>query len=104
MIELVLDVIFGSTPRELCTAYLGVPLPCGRRLWEPVSDAEWTRRYHQYLSSGMPDLRIQDLKLSAAGASEAVNEESEGLAAWCEDLDDFGTLVWMAGMLERSNG
>jgi hypothetical protein len=104
IVELVLDVIIGP-PREteMCGGYSGVPMPCDRRLWEPVSDAEWTRRYRQSLGGESPrSPRIRDWRLSRQTLSGSAADEQERLAVLCEGQDEFGALVWMAGMLERS--
>jgi hypothetical protein len=105
IIELVLDVIIGP-PRglERCGGYSTVPLPCDRRLWEPVADAEWTRRYRQSLGGkGTATLRIGDLRACHQSVSASTVDEQERMAGWCEGLDEFGALVWMAGALERSS-
>jgi hypothetical protein len=31
--------------------------------------------------------------------SSAINASVEQLARWCEDTDEFGTLIWMASSL-----
>jgi hypothetical protein len=72
-------------------------------------------RYHQSLGGsnlGKPQklLVIEDLRVSkqgtgvdiAATVAEPTSYSSmRELGKWCERLDEFGALVWMAVMLER---
>ncbi|KAB5542573.1 hypothetical protein GE09DRAFT_1225496 [Coniochaeta sp. 2T2.1] len=105
IIELDLNVIIGP-PRKIerCGGYSSVPLPCDKWLWDPtVSDAEWTKRYRQSLGKQKPMLCIGDLRFSRQSAAGDGGEVKEGLTEWCEGLEEFGALIWMAGMLERSN-
>ncbi len=82
-------------------------------MWEPVSDAEWEKRYLKDLGprveSGALDLNLGDLvsrpqplrqpsqELNRhAAASEVMGE----LGRWCESVDEFGALLLMATSLE----
>lgn len=89
-----------------------MPLPCTRELWEPVSDQEWERRYateytlaskemHAVAGLNLGDLIAPRGRLGQVGGSGAGERERE-LARWCEGVDEFGALLWMATMLERS--
>lgn len=105
-IELLLDVSLRPPGTSGCPGYANLPLPCPRELWEPVPDGEWARRYREDLAARGAQwrrtLRIGDLITSrrthSGGECGAVVGD---VAAWCEKADEFGTLLWMATMMER---
>lgn len=93
----------GTLNQGLCNGYFNNPLPSTRDLWDIISNAEWTKRYQQWLNRDNGDslLKIEDLKLwqQHRETDTAGNREQQAihkLAQWCENLDNFGTLIWIA--------
>lgn len=98
------------------------PLPCQRNLWEPhATNSEWIQRYKRFLastelfplsssssasssssSSTVHLLKINDLVASVHQSPEAIYQSTSfpanAVAKWCDELDEFGMLVWMATM------
>ncbi|KAK0734634.1 hypothetical protein B0T26DRAFT_77565 [Lasiosphaeria miniovina] len=122
-IERVFDVIFSSSGRDFCAGHCYVPLPSPRYLWEPVDNVTWTARYqkHNSMSSSYSSsarrqpgtcLVMQDLWrlrqersgtiATCESASDAAGREGtfRDLEHWCETIDEFGSLVWMAAMMD----
>ena len=111
-IKLLLDTAIDPPEDGSCDDYFLVPLPCNRGLWEPVTDGEWETRYqkdvdaksqHRTQGLNLGDLITlhrgldQGQELSRPEVPETVGE----LAQWCEKVDEFGMLLWMATMLEK---
>lgn len=107
-IELLVDVNFNAMEMEDRCGYNQLPLPSVRELWENVSSAEWTARYKKLQAGSRHNrvLSIQDLRQTKRPSEVQVNDQSdEGqvlkqVYEWCENLDEFGMMVWMAVMLE----
>ena len=91
-----------------CSGFLGMPLPCGRELWEPVGDSEWKRRYSKVMADrdweNVSELTIADL-IHSRKQSIPTHVPTSWLAScsteqeierWCSRVDEFGTLLWMA--------
>ncbi len=98
------------TQREYCGGHADLPLPCTRELWEPVTDGEWARRYQQDLASKehwrpgplrVGDLMLPQRCLGGEPTQPAEYDVADELAAWCEKVDEFGTLLWVSTMLDR---
>ncbi|KAI1122444.1 hypothetical protein F5Y10DRAFT_75414 [Nemania abortiva] len=106
-IRVVLIIQIGSKQPNYCTIR-STPLPCERDLWDSEATETWAIRLNKYKSRILLNrtLTINDL-LVALGSSEPGKEEvtdplvQRDLATWCENLDDHGTLVWMACLLDR---
>ncbi|RYC63828.1 hypothetical protein CHU98_g2375 [Xylaria longipes] len=85
------------------------PLPCGRELWEPEATETFAIRLHRYKSrmvSTNRGLVIGDLYDALDPGQSGQNDAPDslvqkGLVTWCENLDELGTLVWMASLLDR---
>ncbi|KXH57373.1 hypothetical protein CSAL01_12047 [Colletotrichum salicis] len=107
-IELLMDVNLNAEEPADCGGYSLLPLPSGRDLWEAVSGDEWSARYRRIRdeSSDEKVLSIQDLRKAtrALGVDSGDRSQEEHsvsrVAKWCEGLDEFGMMVWMAVMLE----
>lgn len=105
-IQLLLDVELISTRPNRCGGYWGTPLPSERGLWEPVSSAEWAARYKKFQSRNQRDtlLCIGDLGKARGGLGAEPSSDPEDarvfslVCKWCENLDEFGMVVWMAVM------
>lgn len=110
-IELLIDVDIHVHRKGRCGGYAAVPLPSGRDLWEPVLNEEWVERFHEIETpsekTGLPsiyDLRASRHSLAnSLGAVRPHDKQADMillLSKWCERLDDFGMMVWMAVMLD----
>ncbi|KAI1276029.1 hypothetical protein F5Y07DRAFT_399802 [Xylaria sp. FL0933] len=108
VIRIVLLIQIGTHQR--CSALLATPLPSGRDLWDPDAAESWAVRLHRHKARMMSSraLIIDDLLCYCGvgmGQSEHNNGAStpiqEDLTTWCESLDGFGTLLWMASLLDR---
>ncbi|KAG7054715.1 c6 finger domain-containing protein [Colletotrichum scovillei] len=107
-IELLVDVDLNAEEPSECGGYSLLPLPSGRDLWETVSCDEWRARYRRLRAESCDEkvLSIQDLRKArrALGADSEDRGQEDQLVAqvakWCEGLDEFGMMVWMAVMLE----
>ncbi|KAK1540624.1 hypothetical protein CPAR01_06613 [Colletotrichum paranaense] len=107
-IELLMDVDLNAEEPADCGGYSLLPLPSGRDLWEAVSSDEWRARYRRLRAESCDEkvLSIQDLRKArrALGADSEDRSQEDQLVArvakWCEGIDEFGMMVWMAVMLE----
>ncbi|KAI0905367.1 hypothetical protein F4823DRAFT_143093 [Ustulina deusta] len=106
MIRMVLVIQIGD-PRRCC-ALLASPLPSARGLWDQDATETWAIRLHRYTSRMVSDgvLTLDDLLCYSGGGHSGNNDEPDApiqkdLVTWCESLDEFGTLVWMASLLDR---
>ncbi|KAI1171399.1 hypothetical protein F4777DRAFT_55927 [Nemania sp. FL0916] len=118
----VLNVLIGVPDIPDCGTIQQVPLLCVSYLWDTDTTESWAERLHRYQSRRActdKELRIGDLsRVISSGpngytvnASPCGNNESndasldpllqKDLVTWCENLDEIGTLVWMATMLDR---
>ncbi|KAK1479856.1 hypothetical protein CCUS01_00410 [Colletotrichum cuscutae] len=107
-IELLMDVDLNAEEPADCGGYSLLPLPSGKDLWEAVSSDEWRARYRRLRAESCDEkvLSIQDLRKArrALGADSEDRSQEDQLVArvakWCEGIDEFGMMVWMAVMLE----
>ncbi|KAK7454894.1 hypothetical protein Landi51_03103 [Colletotrichum acutatum] len=107
-IELLMDVDLNAEEPADCGGYSLLPLPSGRDLWETVSCDEWRARYRRLRAESCDEkvLSIQDLRKArrALGVDSEDRSQEDQLVArvakWCEGIDEFGMMVWMAVMLE----
>ncbi|GAW11964.1 hypothetical protein ANO14919_013180 [Xylariales sp. No.14919] len=106
VIRIVLAIQIGS-PHH-CAVILATPLPSGRDLWDPDTAETWAIRLHRYKSRMVSNkvLTIEDMLSysdndQVGRDGEADSPVQKDVATWCESLDDFGTLVWMASLLDR---
>jgi hypothetical protein len=105
-IQLLIDVELISTKPSPCSGYGHSPLPSERELWEPITSAEWAARYKKFQDRHQRDtlLNIQDLGRARGGLGIGPNAAPEDariftlVCEWCENLDEFGMVVWMAVM------
>ncbi|KAI0869237.1 hypothetical protein GGS24DRAFT_512362 [Hypoxylon argillaceum] len=106
VIRIVLVIQVGTKQSNCCTIG-STPLPCGRDLWDPDATETWAIRLHRYESRMLRNrvLTINDL-LGVLDSRKSGNKDmvdplvQKDLVTWCESLDDLGTLVWMASILE----
>ncbi|KAI1325293.1 hypothetical protein F5Y16DRAFT_275577 [Xylariaceae sp. FL0255] len=121
----VLNVLIGIPNLPDCGTIQQVPLLCVSYLWDTDTTESWAERLHRYQSRRAcadRELTIGDLSRvlrsstnpngSAStgygpggnnGSDDALSDPllQKDLATWCENLDEIGTLVWMATMLDR---
>ncbi|KAI0521324.1 hypothetical protein F5B22DRAFT_644049 [Xylaria bambusicola] len=108
VIRVVLIVRDGK-PQRCCTLP-ATPLPSGRDLWDHEATEIWAlrlQRYKRRMSSNRV-LTIQDLlaysKYDQSNKRMEIDTQvQKDLATWCESLDEFGTLVWMASSVDRQS-
>ncbi|KAF4844105.1 hypothetical protein CGCSCA4_v007683 [Colletotrichum siamense] len=104
--ELLVDADFSGGKAATC-GYDKVAVPTGRYLWEPVSNIEWSARYKKMEAEiRKKPLSIQDLRRvrratgNGTGTEVEEGEMTSRVSDWCDGLDEFGMLVWMAVMME----
>lgn len=88
--------MIGRPSEEYCNGLIHVPLPAPRDLWDWDNKEAWAFRYKRYISAGRCErvLTIHDLKMSPyRNTDEGLARD---LAGWCENTDEFGTLLWVA--------
>lgn len=85
-----------------------VPLPSSRDLWSSASNQEWARQYKHFQGNKSQEgvLRMQDLVSSLQSSTPddgtaLLFDSHKDISEWCERLDEFGMLVWMATMVEQ---
>uniref|UniRef100_A0A093XAA8 Uncharacterized protein n=2 Tax=Talaromyces marneffei TaxID=37727 RepID=A0A093XAA8_TALMA len=104
-----IPAVTAESRRSECRhGYTRVPLPSSRDLWSSASNQEWARQYKQFCGTKSQEnvLRIQDLvsslQSSVVDDGTALSLDAhKDISEWCERLDEFGMLVWMATMLEQ---
>ncbi|KAI8630476.1 hypothetical protein F5Y19DRAFT_427742 [Xylariaceae sp. FL1651] len=108
VVRAVLVVLIGDPNQAGCGSILATPLPCMRELWDPNTTESWAARLHRYKSRRACDrvLLISDLLHRLNGEESNTKNDADTLVQkdlvnWCESLDDFGILVWMALLLNR---
>ncbi|KAI0404389.1 hypothetical protein F4802DRAFT_226715 [Xylaria palmicola] len=105
VIKIVLMIQIGTPTQYNSCTVRSTPLPCGRDLWDPEATDSWAVRLQRYKSLQLSHrgLIINDLhrgeKPGKKDPADALLQQD--LAIWCEMLDDLGTLVWMASLLDR---
>ena len=109
LIDLLLNSSARAPSKGHCNEFFDMPLPCGRDLWQPISDREWKKRYDKDLTSkrqrGSCVLSLRNLlrlrQSSLAGPStSATSDIAEEFAEWCEKADDLSMLLWMSLTIE----
>ncbi|KAI1289020.1 hypothetical protein F5Y03DRAFT_378580 [Xylaria venustula] len=115
IIGTVLNVLIGNPNLSPdCGTILAIPLICQGYLWDTDTTENWAERLHRYESRRACQERILvigDL-VGLQGVATSCSGESNNhplsdpllqkdLAAWCDNLDELGTLVWMASLLDR---
>jgi hypothetical protein len=111
VLEALLDLIVG--PRdgpEECPGFSMIPLPCPRYLWDYEHRDAWGYRIRQYMDQRGEDRALTIRNLLQARRPSPPPERHAGekdgdrlvveMARWCADIDEFGTLVWMAALLD----
>ncbi|RYP17171.1 hypothetical protein DL766_008956 [Monosporascus sp. MC13-8B] len=109
IIELLFEVFLGDQSCVEGGNFKDVPVPSSRDLWDPDMKENWTSRLQRYLAGRKPDrvLTLGDIRAATCGVdpSQQGMEKDAALvrdvARWCENLDEFGTLLWMAVSLDR---
>jgi hypothetical protein len=103
VVETLLDVIIGSNWRldHRLSVYYHMPVPCSRDLWETNSTEAWTTRYRGSWSHGKDDdiLTIGDVCSVLVPTPGQAGQERSAVSkttAWCQGLDQYGQMVWMA--------
>jgi len=100
------DLLMQTTARTPstgnCDTFWFMPLPCQRDLWAPLTNAEWEQLYQQDRGRGRStNLTLRHLLLlrqaKVTGGNVGFTAE---LAEWCEHVDDFSTLLWLALTVE----
>jgi hypothetical protein len=105
LFDLLIQSTAGTPSKGNCDTFWFMPLPCQSVLWEPMSDAGWTRLYHQGLDTAQQrkwaglTLRHLLLQRQANICGETVGFADE-LESWCEHVDDLSTLLWLALTVE----
>ncbi|KAI1360482.1 hypothetical protein F5Y08DRAFT_317245 [Xylaria arbuscula] len=102
-------IIRDGRPHRRCTLPT-TPLPCGPDLWDHEATETWALRLHRYKTRTKSNkgLTINDLLSYLRFEHSNVDKETgnrvhEDLATWCESLGEFGTLVWMATMVDQQS-
>ncbi|OJJ46542.1 hypothetical protein ASPZODRAFT_132606 [Penicilliopsis zonata CBS 506.65] len=75
-----------------------MPLPCPRELWEPVSNTEWEKRYHEHIEQrkGKQGLTLRILVLlQQSPIHDDITALDAELSRWCKGVDDLSMLLWM---------
>ncbi|KAI1270250.1 hypothetical protein F5Y18DRAFT_8159 [Xylariaceae sp. FL1019] len=117
VIGTVLNVLIGNPNLSPdCGKILSIPLICHGYLWDTDTAESWAERLHRYESQRACQERvlvIGDLVGLQAGTTRSNGEVDnhplsdpllqKDLAAWCDNLDEFGTLVWMASLLDAGD-
>ncbi|ETS73287.1 hypothetical protein PFICI_14892 [Pestalotiopsis fici W106-1] len=108
VIEIVLGVVFGRTDTANCPGFANIPLPCPKNLWDYESKTSWPYRVSRYTKSRSSGSHPTISDLVAASNSSAdlqtiplENQTFGKVVEWCQALDDLGTLVWMAVLLDN---
>jgi hypothetical protein len=100
LIELLYEAYLGDIAKRECTGLVSSPLPCVRDLWDSETDESWPRRLQRSFTGRTASgrvLTVGDLRRSCVAEEQSASGESMGveLAKWSQNLDEFGTLVWM---------
>ncbi|KAI0437427.1 hypothetical protein F4803DRAFT_150838 [Xylaria telfairii] len=108
IIRVVLIIRTRTPKRAGCSSIRETPLPCGRELWEPEATETFAIRLDRYKSRLVSNrvLVIGDLYKALGPEQSGKNDTTDSrvrkdLVTWCESLDELGTLVWMASLLDR---
>jgi hypothetical protein len=94
-----------------CPGFINMPLPCVRELWQPISDRDWKKQYHEDVAArkqkerkGLTFRHLAMLRQSPAYGEDmsrcSSSELAEELADWCERVDDLSMALWMALTVE----
>ncbi|KAK5989307.1 hypothetical protein PT974_10820 [Cladobotryum mycophilum] len=110
ILEVFVEVVSGTCDRWCDSTFDSVPLPCIRDLWEVKSTYEWTRRYDAHVRSRNLNrtLRLKDFRYSQTLSPEQMMSDTgdvggvvKDVMRWCEGVDQYGTLVWLAASLVK---
>ncbi|RYP48896.1 hypothetical protein DL768_005258 [Monosporascus sp. mg162] len=109
VIELLFELFLSDPSCAGDGNFKDLPAPSSRDLWDPDMKENWTSRLQRYLAGRKPArvLTLGDIRAASCGVdpSQRRTEKDAALvrdvARWCEDLDEFGTLLWMAVSLDR---
>lgn len=113
IVQIVLEVIIGERGlnTDRCQGFVSTPLPSTRDLWEVEATSEWTRRYRETLRRRKSSqvLNIAKLKLVqnvpiGRAQRDAMDDIHGDVVNWCQSLDQYGMVVWMAADLFDMNG
>ncbi|KAI1268927.1 hypothetical protein F5Y18DRAFT_171903 [Xylariaceae sp. FL1019] len=108
VIGTVLVVLVGNPDFPGCDSIQSTPLSCVRDLWNTDTSESWAFRLHKFVKqrASREVLTLRDLLQIKHNHTEKEDNidalAQKDLANWCENLDDFGTLVWMASSLNRA--
>ncbi|KAI0159661.1 hypothetical protein GGR57DRAFT_433609 [Xylariaceae sp. FL1272] len=108
VIGTVLVVLVGNPDVPGCDSIQSTPLNCVRELWNTDTSESWASRLHTFVKqrASRKILTLHDLlQIRGDHAKKEDNTDAlvqKDLTNWCENLDDFGTLVWMASALNRA--
>ncbi|KAI0203579.1 hypothetical protein F4808DRAFT_24591 [Astrocystis sublimbata] len=111
---IVLNVLIGNPNLSPdCGSILTIPLLCQGYLWDTDTTENWAERLHRYERRRACQQRvlvIGDLVGLQGSTTSASGEDDnhplsdpllqKDLATWCDNLDELGTLVWMASSLD----
>ncbi|KAF4629045.1 hypothetical protein G7Y89_g9106 [Cudoniella acicularis] len=105
IIESLLEAMIGRQVPVGCQGFNPVPLPGPRLLWDYNNSEAWAYRLDRLKAEGLSErvMTLRDLRISGNG--RAANEEVDegligGMARWCEESDEFGSLLWMVALLK----
>lgn len=111
LFDLLLQTDAQSPLRGDCPEFFDMPLPCVRELWQSISDRDWKKRYQEDVNAkkqkGRRGLTLKHLLLLRQSSlyiedltKPGSPDFAEELAEWCERVDDFSMLLWMALTVE----
>ncbi|RYP68397.1 hypothetical protein DL771_006661 [Monosporascus sp. 5C6A] len=109
MIELLFEVFLGDASCTNEGNFKDVPVPSSRDLWDPDMKENWASRLQRYLAGRNPGrvLTMGDVRAASCGVDSSQQRIGKDpalvrdVARWCENVDPFGTLMWMAVSLDR---
>lgn len=111
LVDLLLH-IDGQTPSNgECPEFVDVPLPCASKLWQPISDRDWSKRYQKDRDlkklKGRRGLTMGNLFLFRRLLTHGDNSYKIGkpdlpdeLSEWVEKVDGLSMLLWISFTLE----
>jgi hypothetical protein len=107
VLDILLGTVVGRRKKTVCMGMANAPLPCPRDLWDYESKFSWAYRRQEYVRSrtGQDVLRIRDLQNACNSCTNLDipsrdNQTFGRVANWCGSLDNLGTLVYMAALLD----
>lgn len=97
--DYLLDLNVGKTRPSSCGGFDKMPLPCGKGMFSSQTTSAWEAEYKKYLSSrsGSEMPTVKTLReIHGAGHRDHEDDLVKDLLMWSEDLDDLGSLLFMA--------